>query len=106
MIDPVKELAGRRVARASALRMSPTMPPALADTRTQSISVRSGRCCPKPGTAPAHAYPPGPLTVSSSRVDSILPSEVQTAPESSQSVVAGSTMVTAPLPAGVTEISQ
>ena len=43
--------------------------------------------------------------VTSSRVDSVLPLSVQTAPSASQSVVAGSTMVTGPSPSGVTWIS-
>ena len=42
-------------------------------------------------------YPPGPLTLSSSLLDSILPSPAQTAPCASQSVVTGSTMVTSAL---------
>ena len=51
------------------------------------------------------AYPPSPVTVTSSLWDSILPSPVQTAPCASQSVVAGSTMVTSALPDACTVIS-
>ena len=51
------------------------------------------------------AYPLGPETVNSSLPDSILPSSVHTASCASQSVVAGSAMVTVPLPDGCTLIS-
>ena len=51
-------------------------------------------------------YWPGPLTVSSSGSDSILPSSVQMAPPASQSVVAFRAMATAALESGVTVISQ
>ena len=51
------------------------------------------------------AYPPGPATVSSNRLESGLPSAVQMAPWLEQSVVTGSTMVTVPLPSGLTVIS-
>ena len=47
----------------------------------------------------------GPETVNSTLWDSIVPSSVQTAPGASQSVVAGSTTVTVPLPDGCTVIS-
>ena len=52
------------------------------------------------------AYPPGRGTVISSRLESGLPSPVQMAPVAEQSVVAGSTMVTGPLPSGSILISQ
>ena len=51
------------------------------------------------------AYPPGPGTVSSSRLDSFLPSDVQMAPSASQSSVAGRTTVTPALESGSTCIS-
>ena len=51
------------------------------------------------------AYPPGPATVSSNPLDSILPSSVQMAPWLTQSVVAGSTMATLTDESGVTVIS-
>ena len=54
----------------------------------------------------ATAYPLGPETVISSRLDSGLPSPVQIAPCALQSVVAGSTMVTSPLESGSTTTSQ
>ena len=50
-------------------------------------------------------YPSSPVTVSSTCSGSILPPEVQIAPSAVQSVVAGSTTVTSPLPEGSTEIS-
>ena len=45
---------------------------------------------------PCHVRGYGPLTVNTSLLDSILPSEVQIAPSLAQSVAAGSTMVTVP----------
>ena len=50
-------------------------------------------------------YCPGPLTVNSSRSDSILPSWVQMVPWASQSVVTGRTTVTAASESGATWIS-
>ena len=50
-------------------------------------------------------YWPGPLTVSSRRLDSILSSSAQMAPCASQSVVAGRVIVTSPLESGLTTIS-
>ena len=50
-------------------------------------------------------YWPGPVMVSSSRLDSILPSSVQIAPSASQSSVTGSTMIKEPSESGVTWIS-
>ena len=50
-------------------------------------------------------YSSGPETVNSSRLKSFLPSTVQIAPSASQSVVAGRTIVTSPLPSGSTVIS-
>ena len=47
-------------------------------------------------------YWPGPLTLNSSRLDSILPSSVQMAPSSVQSVVAGRVTVTSAAESGVT----
>ena len=60
------------------------------------------RClfCPRPirqsRARNVPAYPLGPATVNSNVPDSILPSSVQIAPVASQSVAAGSTMVTVP----------
>ena len=51
------------------------------------------------------AYSPGPLTVSSKRLDSILSTSAQMAPCASQSVVAGRVIVTSPLESGLTTIS-
>ena len=52
-------------------------------------------CCLEGQALSTHqAYPLGPLTVNSSRLDSFLPSAVQTAPSALQSVVTGRTMVT------------
>ena len=48
----------------------------------------------------------GPLTASSSRLDSILPSPVQTAPLALQWVVTGRTTLTPAFPSGSTVISQ
>ena len=56
------------------------------------------------GTFDAVAVRGGPGIVISTRLDSILPSAVQTAPSASQSVVTGSTTVTAPVPVGRTWI--
>ena len=50
-------------------------------------------------------YWPGPDTVKFRELDSFLPSPVQMAPTALQSVVAGSSMVTSPLPFGSTMIS-
>lgn len=52
------------------------------------------------------AYPPGPKTVSSIDLDSILPSPVQMAPVALQSVVTGKTSLTSPLEPGSTVIRQ
>ena len=54
----------------------------------------------------ATAYPLGPETVISSRLDNGLPSPVQIAPCAAQSVVTGSTTVTSPLESGLTTTSQ
>ena len=57
-------------------------------------------------TTNGRRYWPGPLTVSSSRLDSIRPSPVQMAPWSPQSVVTGRTTVTSALESGSTVIRQ
>ena len=61
------------------------------------------RCVPVWLVAP---YWPGPDTVKFSELDSFLPSPVQIAPSAAQSVVAGSSMVTSPVPCGFTVMSQ
>ena len=65
-------------------------------------------CCPKTARQARMlpAYPLGPATVSSSRLDSFLPSSVQMAPWTPQSSVTGRTMVTSPFESGLTVISQ
>ena len=84
-----------------------------------SIPFRAGRS-PRPdiphiGTSPSAAkglrrrtlgYPPGPATVNSKLLESILPSPVQMAPWSSQSLVTGRTMATFPSASGRTVIRQ
>ena len=55
--------------------------------------------------AEGQAYPLGPGTLISRRLDRTLPSLAQTAPVASQSVVRGSTTVTAASPSGATLIS-
>ena len=57
------------------------------------------------GCAVALFYWPGPDTVKLTELDSFLPSAVQMAPSALQSVVAGSSIVTSPLPFGSTVIS-
>ena len=52
------------------------------------------------------SYPPDPDTMTSSRLDSIRPSSVQTAPSAVQSVVMGNTTVTLPLEVGLIFICQ
>ena len=51
-------------------------------------------------------YWPGPLTVSSTRLDNGLPSSVQIAPWASQPSVTGRVMMTRPSPSGSTVIRQ
>ena len=51
-------------------------------------------------------YSPGPTTVKSSELDNFLPSAVQMAPVTPQSVVAGRTISTSALEAGSTVIVQ
>ena len=62
-------------------------------------------CCPKTSRQ-RMSYWPGPLTVNSSRLDSILPFSVQMAPVALQSVVTGRTTVTVALESGSTVIRQ
>ena len=62
-------------------------------------------CCPK-ALSQRHPYLSGPETVSSSRLDSFLPSSVQMDPVSPQSPVAGRVMVTSALESGWTVIRQ
>ena len=63
-------------------------------------------CCPKDGAVcPGRSYAPGPETVTSNRLDSFLPSLVQMAPWTEQSVVMGNAMVTSAFEDGVTVIS-
>ena len=58
------------------------------------------------GCAVTLFYWVGPETVNSFRLDSFLPSLVQMAPWAPQSVVAGSSMVTSPVPCGFTVMRQ
>ena len=57
------------------------------------------------GERTSRAHPPGPLTVSPTRPDSFLPSLVQMAPWTEQSVVMGNAMVTSAFEDGWTVIS-
>ena len=59
-------------------------------------------CCQEDRAIDFQLYPLGPETVNSSRLESFLPSAVQTAPSASQSVVTGRTMVTSAAESGVT----
>ena len=57
-------------------------------------------------TMPGRTYPPGPGTVTSSRLESGQPSPVQMAPSSSQSTVTGKTTVTSASESGKIVTSQ
>ena len=67
--------------------------------RTFSVARKTERC------SIARSYPPGPETVTSNRLDSFLPSLVQMAPCTEQSVVMGNTIVTSAFEDGWTVIS-
>ena len=83
------------------------------------VHVLGGERCPAPVVVPvtllrrrrrrrgsSSCCYSGPLTASSSRLDSILPSSVQTAPVALQPVVTGRTTLTPAFPSGSTVISQ
>ena len=117
-LEPLREVVGEDLGSspvmcgcrgmAQALPEHSRRPPTM---RTQGIPFpyrsyrgRSGsKRLPRPFMLPC--YWPGPLTVSSSRLDNGLPSSVQVAPWASQSSVTGSTMIKEPSESGVTWIS-
>ena len=78
--------------------------PAVSVSPTWAVPLMVG--LPVAGMFGAGAVEAGPLTVSSSLVESILPSSAQTAPWAAQSVVSGRTMVTSASPSGSTVTSQ